>query len=128
VSFIRKTAGVPSIQCLVHCYGSATFFMAMLGGLQGVRSAAVSQIATHVKVPFSTEIKALFHAADFMDKLGIESMTAAHGLDVSHCGMTFLSSRVVRSGPLRMRANIFRFRRATRGQSTGRRSRRLRAR
>src|SRR5437899_11382795 len=65
VSFICKVASVPSIQCLVHCYGATTFFMAMLAGLQGVRAAAVSQIATHVKVPFTTEIKALFHAADF---------------------------------------------------------------
>lgn len=76
VSFIRKTAGVPSIQCLVHCFGATTFFMAMLAGLEGVRSAGVSQIATHVRVPFSTRIKALFHAGDLMDKIGVKSLTA----------------------------------------------------
>ncbi len=76
VAFIRQTTGAPSIQCMVHCFGATTFFMAMLAGLQGVRSAAVSQIATHMKVPFSTDIKAMFHAADFMDKLGVKTMTA----------------------------------------------------
>lgn len=76
VAFVRRTAGIPSIQCLVHCFGATTFFMAMLAGLQGVRSAAVSQIATHMQVPFTTKIKALFHAADFMDKLGVKTMTA----------------------------------------------------
>jgi cholesterol oxidase len=76
VSFIRKMAGVASVQCLVHCYGATTFFMAMLAGLQGVRSAAVSQIATHMQVPVTTKVKAVFHAADFLDKLGVQKMTA----------------------------------------------------
>src|SRR5204862_2400236 len=66
----------PSIQCLVHCFGATTFFMAMLAGLKGVRSAAVSQIATHMEVPASTRIKALFHAADFLEKIGDKTMTA----------------------------------------------------
>lgn len=102
VAFIRKTTGAPSIQCLVHCYGATTFFMAMLAGLQGVRSAAVSQIATHVKVPLTTEIKALFHAADFMDKLGIESMTAYVDTHTSFLGKVadqMLKLYPVHSGP-----------------------------
>jgi cholesterol oxidase len=76
VNFIRRTAAVPSIQCLVHCFGATTFFMAMLAGLQGVRSAAVSQIATHMKVPFATELKTDLHAATLLDRLGMRTMTA----------------------------------------------------
>ena len=76
VAFVRQQTGAPTIQCLVHCFGATTFFMAMLAGLQGVRSAAVSQIATHMKVPFTTKLKAVFHAADFLDKLGVKTMTA----------------------------------------------------
>ena len=47
-----KSRDAPSVQMLVHCFGSTTFFMAMLRGLEGVRSAVVSQIATDVIVPW----------------------------------------------------------------------------
>jgi cholesterol oxidase len=76
VSFIRKTAGAPSIQCLVHCFGATTFFMAMLAGLQGVRAAAVSQIATDMVVPLASELKAICHAPDFLEGMGIEILSA----------------------------------------------------
>lgn len=102
VSFIRKTASVPSIQCMVHCYGASTFFMAMLAGLQGVRSAAVSQIATHMKVPAATAVKALFHAADFMDLLGVRKLTAYVDTHESFLGKladTLLKFYPVHGGP-----------------------------
>ena len=76
VDFILNATGATSLQCMVHCYGATTFFMAMLAGLQGVRSAAVSQIATHVKVPFATDIKAELHLANLLDRLGVKTMTA----------------------------------------------------
>jgi cholesterol oxidase len=50
--------------------------MAMLAGLQGVRSAVCSQIATHMIVPTMTSIKTGLHLPSFLDELGIESLDA----------------------------------------------------
>ena len=60
---------------VVHCWGSTTFFMAMLAGLKGVRSAVVP-IATHVKAPLATQIKTGLHLPSFLKDIGIESLTA----------------------------------------------------
>jgi len=76
VEKIRSLTGATSIQAVVHCYGSTTFFMAMLAGLQGVRSAVCSQIATHIKAPLMTRIKTGLHVPELLDQLGVTSMTA----------------------------------------------------
>jgi cholesterol oxidase len=41
-----------TVQMLAHCFGATTFSMAMLAGLEGVRSAVISQIATDYVVPW----------------------------------------------------------------------------
>ncbi len=61
---------------LVHCFGSTTFFMAMLAGLGGVRSAVCSQVATHMKAPILTQIKSGLHLPEVLQKLGVDSLTA----------------------------------------------------
>lgn len=75
VAKVLAVAGAPSIQAVVHCFGASTFFMAMLSGLAGVRSAVVSQIATHLRVPPLTLAKAIFRAPDVLETLGIAEMT-----------------------------------------------------
>ncbi len=52
VAKVKEITGRNSVQMVVHCFGSTTFFMSMLVGLGGVRSAVSSQIATDVLVPF----------------------------------------------------------------------------
>ena len=76
VAKVRELTGAPSVQMVVHCWGSTTFFMAMLAGLQGVRSAVCSQIATHFVVPTMTKIKTGLHLPSFLDELGVKSLTA----------------------------------------------------
>ena len=61
VARILEATGAESIQALVHCYGATTFFMAMLAGLKGVRSAVASQIACNVVAPRLTKVKAGLH-------------------------------------------------------------------
>lgn len=73
---IRQVTGAPDVQCVVHCYGATTFFMAMLAGLQGVRSIVCSQIATDIVVPAATAIKTGLHVPGVLDRLGVESLTA----------------------------------------------------
>lgn len=55
VAKVRAVTGAESVQVLAHCFGATTFCCAMLAGLQGVRSAVISQIATDVVVPTATE-------------------------------------------------------------------------
>ena len=76
VATVRAVTASPSVQMVVHCYGSTTFFMAMLAGLEGVRSVVSSQVATHLVCPPMTRIKSGLHLPTLLEALGIESLTA----------------------------------------------------
>ena len=76
VAKVRELTGAASVQMVAHCFGSTTFCMSMLQGLQGVRSAVCSQIATHIVAPVATKIKTGLHLPDFLDELGVKSLTA----------------------------------------------------
>ena len=76
VSKVLELTGAKSVQMVVHCWGSTTFFMAMLAGLKGVRSAVASQIATEIRAPLATHIKTGLHLPSFLNALGIKTLTA----------------------------------------------------
>jgi cholesterol oxidase len=76
VSKVLELTGAKSVQMVVHCWGSTTFFMAMLAGLEGVRSAVASQIATQIRAPLATHIKTGLHLPSFLKDVGIKSLTA----------------------------------------------------
>lgn len=82
VATVQATTGAPSIQVIGHCYGAATFTMSLLGGwLTGVRSAVLSQVATHFVVPRLTSSKAGLHLPSVLRALGAKSLTAYAGED-----------------------------------------------
>jgi cholesterol oxidase len=76
VAKVLAETGAESVQMVVHCFGSTTFFMAMLAGLQGVRSAVVSQIAAHMKTPLLSRLKAGLYLPSVLDRIGVDSLTA----------------------------------------------------
>jgi cholesterol oxidase len=76
VAKVREVTTSPSVQMMVHCYGSTTFFMAMLAGLEGVRSVVSSQVATHIACPPMTRLKSGLHLPALLNKLGVTSLTA----------------------------------------------------
>jgi cholesterol oxidase len=76
VDKVRKETGASTVQMVVHCFGSTTFFMAMLAGLEGVRSAVCSQIATHIVAPAATRLKSGLHMPSALAALGVKSLTA----------------------------------------------------
>ncbi|HTV57148.1 MAG TPA: GMC family oxidoreductase N-terminal domain-containing protein [Terriglobia bacterium] len=76
VAKVREVTGAPSVQVVAHCYGSISFFMAMLIGLKGVRSAVCSQVATHPIGPVMTRVKCGIYVPEFLDTLGVKSLTA----------------------------------------------------
>jgi len=75
VARVRELTGAPDIQVVAHCYGSTTFTMAMLAGLQGVRSAVCSQISTHVETPWMVSLKSALHLPQLLSLVGVKSLT-----------------------------------------------------
>ncbi|TGM53395.1 alpha/beta fold hydrolase [Leptospira adleri] len=76
VKKVRELTGVDKIQVVAHCFGATTFTMALLAGLEGVRSVVLSQISANVEVPTSMDIKVGLHTAELMDLIGIKDLTA----------------------------------------------------
>lgn len=76
VEKVRMLTGAASVQMVVHCFGSVSFFMAMLKGLQGVRSAVSSQIATHMATAPITEVKCGLYFPEVFGALGVKSLNA----------------------------------------------------
>jgi cholesterol oxidase len=76
VAKVRELTGAPSVQVIAHCYGSISFFIAMLTGLKGVRSAVCSQVAMHPVGPAMTRIKCGLYIPEFLDALGVKSLSA----------------------------------------------------
>lgn len=72
---VRAVTEAESVQVMAHCVGSMSFVMAMLAGLQGVRSAVCSQLATHPVSPTLNELRAGLHLGSFLSVLGMEGMT-----------------------------------------------------
>lgn len=76
VARVRGATGAKDIQVVAHGFGAATFSMAMLNGLEGVRSMVLSQVATHFATPALSRIKSGLHVPELLDKLGVSSLTA----------------------------------------------------
>jgi cholesterol oxidase len=76
VATIRKLTGAPDIQVLAHCMGGLALSMSLMAGLEGVRSAVISQVSAH-PVPGTLEkIKCGLHIPDIMQHLGVLDLTA----------------------------------------------------
>ena len=73
---LRNTKGKRTVQVVAHCFGSTAFMCAMLAGLQDVRAAVCSQIATHIDAPFITRLKSGLRVPRLLERIGIDTMTA----------------------------------------------------
>ena len=71
------STGASTVQVLAHCFGATTFSMAMLAGLEGVRSAVISQISTDYVVPwFPQRLLAYLRAPALFELMGIDVVDA----------------------------------------------------
>lgn len=77
VEEVCKVTESKGIQVIAHCYGGTTFTMAMLAGMQGVRSAVISQISAHVNTPPLVGFKAGLRTPEALEKIGIWSLNAS---------------------------------------------------
>lgn len=76
VRYIRELTGAASIQAVVHCFGSVSFFMALLAGLEGVRSVVCSQVAAHLATAPITELKCGVYVPEALGAFGVGRLNA----------------------------------------------------
>ena len=77
VAKVRGITRSATVQVIAHCFGATTFTMAMLAGLEGVRSAVISQISTDYVVPwFPQRLLAYLRAPPLFDAMGIDVVNA----------------------------------------------------
>jgi cholesterol oxidase len=77
VAKVREITQAQSVQCVVHCWGATTFFMAMLAGLEGVRSFVSSQMGLFAFSPPDVNLKTGLRMPEIFEALGIKRLDAA---------------------------------------------------
>ncbi|MCZ7594881.1 MAG: alpha/beta fold hydrolase [Hyphomicrobium sp.] len=74
---VRSVTRSSTVQVIAHCFGAATFTMSLLAGLEGVRSAVISQISTDYVVPwFPQRLLAFLRAPQLFEAMGIDVVNA----------------------------------------------------
>ncbi|MCC7297554.1 MAG: GMC family oxidoreductase N-terminal domain-containing protein [Bacteroidia bacterium] len=76
IDTIKKVTGVDEVDAVVHCVGSITLFMALMSGLQGIRSVVAAQIAANFIPAPQVRWKCGLHMPQVLEFLGIDSLTA----------------------------------------------------
>ncbi|NIF78965.1 glucose-methanol-choline oxidoreductase [Paraburkholderia sp. Cy-641] len=76
VAKILALTGAPNLQVLGHCMGGLALSMSLMHGLEGVRSAVISQVSAHPVPGTLQRIKAGLHIPDLMQHLRIRDLTA----------------------------------------------------
>jgi cholesterol oxidase len=75
VATVRKLSGAPTVQVTAHCVGSMTFLMAMMAGLQGVRSAVSSALTFYPISPMANRIRAKLDLGTAAAAAGLKTLT-----------------------------------------------------
>ncbi|HEX6024969.1 MAG TPA: alpha/beta fold hydrolase [Solirubrobacter sp.] len=76
VDTVRRESGADSVQALGHCIGGLTLFMALGGGMEGVRSATFSALAGHPVPTPGNRLRAWVRVPTIMKALGIKTFTS----------------------------------------------------
>lgn len=75
IAKVREVSGAADVQVMAHCIGSMTFLMAMLSGLQGVRSAISSALTLYPISPIGNRIRAGLDLGKLLVAAHVETMT-----------------------------------------------------
>ena len=71
---VREETGRDEVQAFGHCVGSVSLQMAILAGLQGIRTAVCAQFPLHPASSVFNMVKAQIHTADVIGSLGIDGL------------------------------------------------------
>jgi len=72
VKKVLEETGRDDLQAFGHCVGSASLQMAILGGLQGIRTAVCAQFPLHPASSVFNMVKANIRTADVLGTLGVD--------------------------------------------------------
>src|SRR5215207_275219 len=75
VDHVRSETGADSVQALGHCIGGLTLFMAIGGGLEGVRAATFSALAGHPIPTPANRLRAHVRVPTVLKKLGMDGIS-----------------------------------------------------
>lgn len=94
VQKIREITQAESVQVMAHCVGAMALLMALCAGLQGVRSAIVSQLSAHPTVVPQIKAKAFIHAPAMLRASGATTLSPLQplGTQVASSATTRLES------------------------------------
>jgi cholesterol oxidase len=74
IATVRQQTGAETVQAMGHCVGGLSLFMAIGGGLEGLRSATFSALAGHPIPTVGNQIRAGVRMATVFKKLGIDGL------------------------------------------------------
>jgi len=82
VDEVRRRTGAESVQVLGHCVGSVSILMALLSGLDGVRSVVCSQFTTQPVTGWLNRLKNALHMGQLMTAIGVRGIRpdTGHGI------------------------------------------------
>jgi hypothetical protein len=78
IGTVRRESGADSVQAMGHCVGGLSLFMAIGGGLEGLRSAHFSALAGHPIPTVGNRLRAGIRLATLFHRLGIEGLNTAY--------------------------------------------------
>jgi pimeloyl-ACP methyl ester carboxylesterase len=81
VDVVRRETGAESVQAMGHCVGGLSLFMAIGGGLEGLRSATFSALAGHPIPTVGNQIRAGIRMASVFKALGIDGLNTDYDPD-----------------------------------------------
>jgi cholesterol oxidase len=77
---LRRTGTDRGVQVVGHCAGSVTFLMAMLAGLEGVRSAVCSQYTMYPQTSLFIKAKVRLPVPQILRRLGFQTLSPDYRL------------------------------------------------
>jgi cholesterol oxidase len=82
VAEVRRRTGAETVQVIGHCVGSVSILMAMLSGLDGIRSIVCSQFTTHPVTGWLNKTKNALHVGELMHLLRMKGVApdTGHGV------------------------------------------------
>jgi pimeloyl-ACP methyl ester carboxylesterase len=78
IETVRRESGAESVQAMGHCVGGLSLFMAIGGGLQGLRSATFSALAGHPVPTTGNQLRAGIRLASLFKALGIKGLNTEY--------------------------------------------------
>lgn len=81
VKTVREETGVDEIQAMGHCVGGLSLFMAIGGGMQGLRSATFSSLAGHPIPTTGNQLRAHARLATLFKLVGIKGLNTDYKPD-----------------------------------------------